>query len=85
MGLMSNIKNIRKSLAIVNSLKGKNDDELNNLLYDLRINYKILDDDWMRIEASVSLLTQRRMLDQLGMKNNEFNPNLEGDSNVEHI
>lgn len=68
MGLMDNVKFARKSMAIVNVLKSKTDDELNNLLYDLRLKYKFDDDDWMTIEAAVALLTQKKIMSQLGIK-----------------
>ena len=80
MGVFSDIKNMRKALVISNSLKNKSDNDLNTLLFDLRTKYKIEDDDWMRIEASIALLTSRKVLEQIGLKNDDSF--LEGDSNV---
>ena len=83
MGMLSNIKNLRKALAITNALKSKSEDELNNLLFDLRVLYKVSDDDWMRIEAGVALLTQRKLLEQMGLKNDVvLDDNLGGGSDV---
>ena len=71
MGVFSDVKNMRKALVISNSLKNKSENDLNTLLYDLRTKYKIDDDDWMRIEASIALLTSRKVLEQIGLKNDD--------------
>ena len=65
---MDNVKFARKAMAISLHLKSKSDDELNNVLFDLREKYKFSDDDWMTVEASVALLTQRKVMSQLGLK-----------------
>lgn len=79
MGILSDIKNSRKALVIANSLKNKTDGDLNNLLYNLRTKYSVSDDDWMRIEASVALLTSRKVMEHIGLKNDDL---IGGDSNV---
>jgi len=83
MGLLSDIKNGRKALVIANSLRNKSENDLNTLLFDLRTKYSIVDDDWMRIEASIALLTSRKVLEQIGLKNDDVLSG--GDSNVEPV
>ena len=83
MGIISDVKNMRKALVISNALKNKSENELNSLLYDLRVKYNVFDDDWMRIEACVALLTSRKVLEQIGVKNDDVLN--DGDSNASTI
>lgn len=81
MGLMNDIKYKRKALAISMGLLRKSDTEINNLLFDLRVKYKVSDEDWITIEGAIAVLTQRRILEQQGVKNDVL-LNDEVDSNV---
>lgn len=57
-------------LIIAAKLLRKTDDELNNILFEIHTKYKILDNDWLTIMAASATLTQRKLIEQMGTKNN---------------
>jgi hypothetical protein len=78
MGMLENAKYGRKALVFTNELSRKNDDDLNNLLFDIRTKYKMQDDDYLRMNICLTLIAQRQILERLG-KHNDL---MMGGSNV---
>jgi hypothetical protein len=69
MGIMTDVKYMRKALSVANALKSKSETQINNELYDLRIKLGISEEDWIVLEASIATLTQRKILESIGLKN----------------
>lgn len=78
MGIIENAKYGRKALVFTNELSRRSDDDLNNLLFDLREKYKMQDDDYLRMNICLTLIAQRQILERLGSHNDK----LMGGSNV---
>lgn len=58
-----------QEMIIAAKLLQKSDDDLNNILFDLRSKYLIKDSDWMTIMASAGIITQRQIMEQMGKQN----------------
>lgn len=53
---------------VAHELDRQSNDALNNILFDLREKYKVSDEDWIRMNTCISLITSRQIRSSLGVQ-----------------
>lgn len=57
-----------RAWKITHELDRQSNDAINNILFGLKEKYKISDDDMMRMNACISLITTRQIKGTLGLQ-----------------
>lgn len=66
--MLDEVKFKAQSIKIAMQFQLKDEKILNNILNDMKVKYKIEDEDWIQISVAFSTLTSREVISKLGGK-----------------